>query len=125
MPTTPLIRVTPRANVIFPYVLPPDDTQVIASPVRLGAVIHMTIGSHGTIIYVDNHTQNYQGQGQRLAGNRIDEATINEGLVLHTRESSEYHSIEQDGWTKIALQEEEGTIAIGHVDGRIMVFDYA
>jgi len=88
-------------------------------------MIHMAIGSHGTIIYVDNHTQNYQGQGQRLAGNRIDETIVNEGLVPHTRELSEYHSIEQDGWTKIALQEEEGTIAIGHIDGRIMVFDYA
>jgi len=115
----------PASKDNLPYVLPLNDTQVIASPVRLGATIDMTIGSHGTIIYIDNHTNNYQGQGQRLAGNQMDEATEDEGLVLHTRESAEYYSIEQDEWTKIGLQEEEGTIAIGYMDGRIMIFDYA
>ena len=80
----------------------------------------MTIGSRGTIIYVDKDLPGYEGL--RLVGNRMDES---DRPVPRIRESSEYHSTEQDDWTSIALQEEEGTIAIGDEDGRIVVFDYA
>lgn len=110
----------PASKHNLPYVLPPRDTQKIASHVLFGDMIEMTIGSRGTIIYVDKDLPGYEGL--RLVGNRMDES---DRPVPRIRESSEYHSTEQDDWTSIALQEEEGTIAIGDEDGRIVVFDYA
>lgn len=115
----------------FPYILPPLNTQMIGSPIRLLSVYDMAVGSHGTIIYTDSHTETYFGHsdfGQRLAGTRIDERSDDgiEGQVgTMVRESSVYQVTERDEWTKVALQEEEGRIAIGHVDGRITVLDYA
>ncbi|KAJ3561594.1 hypothetical protein NP233_g10099 [Leucocoprinus birnbaumii] len=115
----------------FPYVLPPLNTQMIGSPIRLMSTYDMAVGSHGTIIYTDSHTETYFNQsdfGQRLAGTRIDEQPGDgtEGPIgTMVGESSVYEITERDEWTRIALQEEEGRIAIGHVDGRITVLDYA
>lgn len=94
------------------------------------ATYDMVVGSHGTIIYTDSHTETYFGHsdfGQRLASTRIDEQSGDggEGAGTMARESSVYLVTERDEWTRIALQEEEGRIAIGHVDGRITLLDYA
>ncbi|KXN86191.1 hypothetical protein AN958_10379 [Leucoagaricus sp. SymC.cos] len=115
----------------FPYVFPPLNTQVIGSPIRLMATYDMAVGSHGTIIYIDSHTETYFGHsdfGQRLAGTRIDERSPDGGVGqvgMMVRESSVYQVSERDEWTRIALEEEEGKIAIGHVNGRITLLDYA
>jgi hypothetical protein len=104
---------------------------MIGSPIRLMATYDMAVGSHGTIIYMDSHTETYFGHsdfGQRLAGTRIDERSGEgeEGQAgTMVQASSVYQVSERDEWTRIALQEEEGRIAIGHVDGRITVLEYA
>lgn len=94
------------------------------------AMYDIALGSHGTIIYIDSHTESYfrhSDFGQRLAGTRMDERSNSGGgeESIMVRESSVYTTSERDQWSKIALQEEEGKIAIGHVDGRITVLDYA
>lgn len=92
------------------------------------ATYDMAVGSHGTIVYFDSHTESYFGHsdfGQRLAGTRLDETSEGGEAGAMVRESSVYTVTERDGWTRIALQEEEGKIAIGHVDGTITVLDYA
>jgi len=37
----------------------------------------------------------------------------------------EFNVCEDDAWTRVAIDEEEGRVAIGRVDGTIMVFEYA
>lgn len=95
------------------------------------ATYDIAVGSYGTIIYIDSHTESYFGHsnfGQRLAGTRID-AQLDNGAGGEVdpaiRETSVYAVSEQDEWTRIALQEEEGKVAIGHVDGQITVLDFA
>jgi hypothetical protein len=95
------------------------------------AAYDTVVGSHGTIIYTDSHTETYFDHsdfGQRLAGTRIDERPGDggEGEQASTMvgASSVYQVTERDEWTRIALQEEEGRIAIGHVDGRITLLEY-
>ena len=120
----------PASKYNLPYVLSLEHTQTIVSPILPGTMIDMSIGSHGTIIYMDSDIDDDDipmsaGQGQRVAGNRIDASTGNKDTILYTKEFSKYYSTKQEEWTCVALQEDKGTIAIGHVDGRIMVFDYA
>ncbi|KAF9454396.1 hypothetical protein P691DRAFT_808531 [Macrolepiota fuliginosa MF-IS2] len=115
----------PASRENLPYLFPPFNTQMIGSPIRLMATYDMTVGSHGTIVYIDSHTESYfrhSDFGQRLVGTHMDEQA-EDGTTVG--ETSVYTVNERDQWTRIALQEEEGRIAIGHVDGRITVFDYA
>jgi len=44
---------------------------------------------------------------------------------LTTMEVSVFNVCEDDAWTRVAIDEEEGRVAIGRVDGTIMVFEYA
>ena len=64
------------------YILSLGHTQTIVSPILPGTMIDMSIGSHGTIIYMDSDIDDDDipmsaGQGQRLAGNHIDASTGN------------------------------------------------
>jgi len=122
----------PVSRLNIPYNFPPVASQVIGSPIRLMATYDMAVGSHGTIIYIDSHTEGYFGHsnfGQRLAGTRIDGQLDNRGVGGDAdpaaRETSVYVVSEQDEWTRIALEEEEGKVAIGHIDGQITVLNYA
>lgn len=112
-----------KSNI--PYAFPLTNVQAIGSPIRLLATYDMAVGSYGTIIYCDSHTEDYFGHsdfGQRLAGTRIPEG---EEVSEIDRDTSVFRVNERDDWTRVALQEEEGKMAIGHVDGRITILDYA
>lgn len=124
-PNTDFDSSLPASRSNNPYVFPLVSAQSIGSPIRLMATYDMAVGSYGTIVYFDSHTEDYFGHsdfGQRLAGMRIP-GEGKAGEVVP--ESSVYKVIERDEWTRVALQEEEGKIAVGHVDGKITLLDYA
>jgi hypothetical protein len=124
-PDTDFNSSLPASRSNIPYVFPLTNVQTIGSPVRLLATYDMAVGSYGTIIYCDSHTESYFGHsdfGQRLAGTRIPEG----GEVgAMDQDTSVYRVNERDDWTRVALQEEEGKMAIGHVDGKITILDFA
>lgn len=113
--------------------------QSVASPVRLFASSHMTLGRYGTALWIDSHTEDYFGHsnhGQRLAGSIL---TMEESEYLDDSDnvdpsnqiaSSVMASIvfgvkEHDEWVRLALDEEEGRIAVACASGEISLCDYA
>jgi hypothetical protein len=97
----------------------------------------MAIGSYGTAIWIDSHTEDYFGRGdmgQRLAGSfhtitatgeGNDETTALEARIESTTDSSVFDISEEDRWVRVAVDEGEGRIAVGSVDGMITILDYA
>lgn len=111
---------------------------MIGSPVRLFAPTDSVLGSCGSAIWIDSHTEDYFGHsdcGQRLAGryssgltaedHEDEEATLSDQLASTAAATSVYRTQEADSWVRLALDECEGRVAIGHVDGRISILDYA
>lgn len=93
----------------------------------------MALGPRGTAIWIDSHTEDYFARGdrgQRLAGSftaavgRVDE-DASRVSVESTIESSVFSVCEDDTWTRVAVDEEEGRIAVGGIDGTIMILEYA
>ncbi|KAL0575583.1 hypothetical protein V5O48_006399 [Marasmius crinis-equi] len=124
----------------LPYHFPPVLQQTISSPIRLFAVSDIALGSYGTAVWVDSHTEEYflQGEmGQRLAGLMLspkpdgeeseDETEPPEFTDKSTQSqaSSIFDVQEADDWTRVAVDESEGRIAVGSVTGRIVLYDYA
>lgn len=61
------------------------------------------------------------GSGEGQGGDRVSPGWFGEGegpMVFHMQE-------EDDGWNRLALDEEEGRIAVGTVYGRVHLFEYA
>lgn len=88
-------------------------------------------------MWIDSHTEDYFGHsdsGQRLAGryssglmaegDEDEEATLSDQLAS-TAATSVYRVQEADSWVRLALDEREGRVAIGHVDGEISILGYA
>ncbi len=119
----------PASSSNVPYNFPPIVYQVIESPAQYGTLRDMAIGSYGTIIYVD--TEGHFGPdefGQRLAGTRIvgHSGSVTGGEVdSAVQRTSVFMTSERNEWMKIALQEQEGKIAVGHQGGQITILDYA
>ncbi|TFK71671.1 hypothetical protein BDN72DRAFT_895502 [Pluteus cervinus] len=113
----------------YPYQLTPTLRQTIGSPVRLFATSHMVIGTYGTAIWFDSHTEDYFGhadRGQRLAGRSLrTEPVEDEGVVLSSAATCVYGVREVDAWVRLAMCEEEGIIAVGAADGEISIRKYA
>lgn len=95
----------------------------------------MVMGPFGTALWIDSHTEGYFGhsdRGQRLAGKFSPSLNSEEttGLelvdqVASTAATSVYEISENDSWVRLALDEIEGKIALGGVDGQISVLEFA
>lgn len=118
-----------------PYSFPPVLLESIASPVRLHATSDMAIGPYGTAIWTDSHTEDYfnhSDRGQRVAGMLKRYIVNDEGeeevelsdQVATASAASVYAYQEEDGWVRIAMDETEGRIFLGHDDGHISVLEY-
>ncbi|KAF5316202.1 hypothetical protein D9619_006279 [Psilocybe cf. subviscida] len=62
---------SPTTQTNLPFEFPPVLRETIGSPVRLHATSDMAIGSYGTAIWTDSHTEDFYGhadRGQRVAG---------------------------------------------------------
>jgi hypothetical protein len=120
----------------IPYQFPPVLRQTIAAPLRLLAHTAMALGSHGTAVWIDSHTEDYlehAGEGQRLASrassslltSRDEEGDGQDGSlegelsdhVATTLEASVLCWNESQRWVMLAVDEEEGKVALGHTDG--------
>lgn len=96
----------------------------------------MSIGSYGTAIWTDSHTEDYfdrADQGQRLAGSfhplpavyYDEDAAAHEIRIESTAESTVFDISEEDQWVRVAVDEEEGRIALGSTEGMITILNYA
>jgi hypothetical protein len=160
--TEPPINILVRYASLFPwpvnalhhYVLPCDEVydprndidvynkpylpeailiRTFASPIRLFARSDMVLGSYGTALWIDSHTEDYFDhavEGQRLAGTLFT-AIESSGEVVALNDqgaaataSMVYHVREDDGWVRIAIEEEEGKIAVGTSTAEITIFEY-
>jgi len=96
----------------------------------------MVVSPHGTAMWLDSHTEDYFGQsdrGQRLAGSitlahdrdlhQAHQETT--GAVETTLESSVFRYNEGDDWNCLAVDEDEGKVAIGCNNGTILLLEYA
>ncbi|KAG6909365.1 hypothetical protein DXG01_000804 [Tephrocybe rancida] len=126
----------PHSPNNVPYSTIPVVRRLIGSPVRLFSKYHMAIGSHGTAVWIDSHTEDYFGRGdcgQRLAGSRPleildveDEDFYEDSNEMESSmDSSVFGYCEYDEWGRVAVDEEEGRIAIGHLNSTIVVHEYA
>ncbi|KAF9466173.1 hypothetical protein BDZ94DRAFT_250818 [Collybia nuda] len=128
-------RIVDPSNL--PYHISPFLHRIIPSPIRLFSTYAMSIGSHGTAIWTDSHTEDYfdrADQGQRLAGSiRLlpaanpdnSEAMAPDTRVESTTDSMVFDVSEQDRWVRVTVDEEEGRIALGSTDGMITILNYA
>lgn len=131
-PTTAALSIT-SGNL--PYQFPPVLSQTIVSPVRLFAITDMALGPYGTAVWVDSHTEDfyYHGEvGQRLAGlmlsppmEDLEDSEIRAADQNTQASASIVFGVhETDDWNRVAIDEEEGRIAVGSVNGEIMIDDY-
>ena len=96
----------------------------------------IALGRYGTALWLDNHTEEWlwpSERGQRLAGwvARFDgdaataTATDAEPTVPESSGASMvFCARDDDAWTRIAMEEEAGRIALGHTDGTITLLEY-
>ena len=113
----------------------------------------MAFGRYGTALWLDNHAEGWFGgpseRGQRLAGQVLSLSSLlpygcgrgspiegPEGKLGATAIGAEptvptsssasmvFGTCDDDTWTRIAMDEEAGRIAIGHVDGAITLLEY-
>ncbi|KIM44443.1 hypothetical protein M413DRAFT_24939 [Hebeloma cylindrosporum] len=127
---------SPISATNLPYEFPPVLRETIGSPVRLHATSDLAIGPYGTAVWIDSHTEDYffhADRGQRLAGmlapspyfgTEEDEEVELSDQIATAAATSVYAYHEEDSWVKVALDEEEGRIFLGHDDGLIMILEY-
>lgn len=108
------------------YNFTPIQVQTISAPLRLFGLSDMAIGEYNTLIWLDTETESYflqASSGQRLAGCVL--GAINEDQVVYANASAVYNVHEGNSWTRVTLDERNGKIAIGTLDGRILVLELA
>ena len=117
----------------LPYLIQPKLVKSIASPIRLFATSHVTLGQYGTAIFIDSSTEDYFGQsehGQRLAGELLSHAAIPDDSEDGNYDAPSglasivFQVKPRDNWVRAAMSEESGRIAIGCVDGGVHVLEY-
>ena len=94
------------------------------------------MGNRGTALWIDTHAEDYFGhsnRGQRLAArltttseaeDHLDEAS-EEDYIVTTMEASVLGVCEEEDWTRVAVDEEEGRVAIGSMHGTVTILEYA
>ncbi|TFK29600.1 hypothetical protein FA15DRAFT_609595 [Coprinopsis marcescibilis] len=126
-----------------PYRFPPILRQTIAAPTRLFSPTDAVLGPYGTTIWIDNHTEDYFNRpdhGQRLASkvtrpgvgdagqDGVDEQVDFEQDLSEQTATTMASSVllynDIDNWSKVGMDEEEGVVAIGRLDGGITVLWY-
>lgn len=93
----------------------------------------MAIGSYGTGVWIDNHVEDYVKPpfgGQRLAAralrdSRNDADDLADQVINSTMASTVYDVHQDNTWIRLAVDEEEGRIAVGTLDGQIIISEYA
>jgi len=127
---------SPLNEINSPYQFPPILCETIGSPVRLHTTSDISFGPYGTAIWTDSHTEDYFGhadRGQRLAGAFLRARDVQDGedkevelsdQIANAAAASVFLVQEDDNWVRLALDEAEGRIILGHDDGRISVLDY-
>jgi hypothetical protein len=121
-----------RHNI--PYLSPPTLLRTVASPVTSYHHNLMLIGRYGTALWIDSHNQNAgPGRaGQRLTGAILARSEIDANspslesisYVPYTSATSVFGLREGDGWTALAIDEEEGRIALANRNGAISLLHY-
>ncbi|KAK0489345.1 hypothetical protein IW261DRAFT_1589449 [Armillaria novae-zelandiae] len=114
----------PGSHSLYNFI--PIQVQTISAPLRLFGLSDMAIGEYNTLIWLDTDTESYflqAASGQRLAGCVL--GAVNEDQVVYTNASAVYNIHEGNSWTRVALDERNGKIAIGTLDGRILVLELA
>ncbi|KAG6901531.1 hypothetical protein C0995_010830 [Termitomyces sp. Mi166 len=139
LPNPGFNRNLPSSPKNTPYCDIPVMKRSIGSPVRLFAKYHMAVGSRGTAIFIDSHTEDYFSRGdvgQRLAASHARDVPAVEGddpEWLELQDSTEVESTinssvfgyrESEDWIRVAVDEEEGRIAVGFLDGTIEIREY-
>jgi hypothetical protein len=125
-----------RTRAINTHNLPyhfPHFVRSIAAPVRIFAPTPTALGPYGTALWVDTHTEDYFMQpGQRLAGRLLGDAEVGMRAVDAPSEfpteamaSTVYTVRAQDDWHHVALDEQEGRIAVGSAKGKILLLEYS
>ncbi|THU88749.1 hypothetical protein K435DRAFT_729642 [Dendrothele bispora CBS 962.96] len=123
----------------LPYHVNPVLCHTISSPVRLFSISDMAIGRYGTALWVDSHTEDhfYQAEkGQRLAGRKLpalvnwdsthshDQPPGSQDQNKDVSASMVFGFNEKDDWNRVAVDDKEGCIAVGTIDGRIIIDTY-
>ncbi|KAJ3743768.1 hypothetical protein DFH05DRAFT_1400248 [Lentinula detonsa] len=117
----------------LPYNFPPVLSRTIVSPVRLFAITDMALGSYGTAVWLDSHTDYHAEVGQRLAGlmlgfskDKAETGGDNASAVEQssTRASMVFGAHETDDWNRVAIDEGGGRTAVGSITGEIIIDDY-
>lgn len=122
-------------RVNLPYIFPPIAQQTLGAPLRLFSPSDMVLGPYGTAMWIDNHTEDEFGQaeqGQRLASRiaphppegEVGELELTDQESSTTKAGSILLYNEEATWGKVAIDEEEGIVAIGGIYGRISVLGY-
>ncbi|KAF9224163.1 hypothetical protein BS17DRAFT_830672 [Gyrodon lividus] len=117
----------------LPYHVQPQAVQTIGSPVRIFGQSAVALGRHGTVLWLDNFTQDWLGpseRGQRLAGKLLAPIEDLAGPIpaepVESGGASMVFSVREDEtWTRVAMDEESGKIAVGHTNGPITLLEYA
>jgi hypothetical protein len=94
----------------------------------------MLVGRFGTALWIDSHNHNAGPghAGQRLAGTIFSRSEIyanassleSISCVPNTAATSVFGLREGDGWTTLAVDEEEGRIALANRNGAISLLHY-
>ncbi|KAG2143778.1 uncharacterized protein EDB93DRAFT_1105114 [Suillus bovinus] len=111
----------------LPYLVQPTPVQTIGSPVRLFAPSSVALGRYGTVLWLDSHTEDWEGPsdcGQRLAGRMLTATGGSSTSQRGSHASMIFRVRNDDLWNKVAIDEESGRVAVGYVNGSITLFEY-
>ncbi|THH22128.1 hypothetical protein EUX98_g8245 [Antrodiella citrinella] len=116
----------PTVPTSTPYAPQPQPIAVIASPMRMFTPSDLILGPYGTAVWIDAQTDPDPTQagdhGQRIAGRILASGNGEPVVDAETRLLQICETASK--WGRLALDEEEGRIAVGHIDGRVTLFDY-
>jgi hypothetical protein len=123
-----------RHNI--PYLMPPVPVHYIPAPVRPLTVCPMVMGRYGTALWIDSNTEirfGKGGVGQRVAGIVLARPAAKaaplgqsrEGYMPLGRAPTVFGYKEDNDWVRLAMDEEEGRIAVASSNGVITLIRYA
>ncbi len=124
----------------------------IPSPIRIFTPSDSILGRHGTALWLDAQTDpstpsQAGDRGQRIAGKHLGfdsyrhaaieeprhavDLQVESSTIFHAYEDGStsqiqiFHTQDEDNWGRLAVCEEEGILAVGSVDGKILIYEYA